>query len=380
MLVSFAKPSYIVADDGKDIEQELTNNVNDQLNKIDFSDLNNLLNGLSDQFNLFGGKSFKDKIQSIINGTYFNSYDSMFAAIIDLIFDGVKSFLPYFLIIIAISVLSSVVKNVKASNSSNGVNDLIHFVCYAVVIILLVTSFTQISKITLSTITSMQKQMNVIFPILLTMLTAVGGLTSVGIYKPIVAILSGGVSILFNNILFPIFIISFIFIVIGNLTKNIKLDRFIDFFSSSFKWICGFIFTIFSAFLTIQGISAGRYDGISIKATKFAVKSYVPIIGGFLSDGFDFIMLSSVLIKNAIGVGGLLLIFITILSPILHILIFKLGLQLVAAILQSIGDEQISNFTSKCAKILSYPIVLILGVAFMYLLTTGLIMCTANIM
>ena len=43
---------------------------------------------------------------------------------------------------------------------------------------------------------------------------------------------------------------------------------------------------------------AGSFDGISIRATKFAIKSYIPIIGGYLSDGLDFIVLSSILRKD----------------------------------------------------------------------------------
>ena len=215
---------------------------------------------------------------------------------------------------------------------------------------------------------------------MLTLLTAIGGVSSAGIYKPVVAVLTQGVSFIFSKLLFPIFILSFVFLVVGNLSKNVKLNRFNEFLSSVFKWVVGFVFTMFGAFLTIQGISAGKFDGISIKATKFAVKSYIPLIGGYISDGFDLILYSSVIIKNAVGVVGLFLIFASILGPIIQILMFKLGLQLVSAILEPVGDGRIGNFTSGCSKILVYPIVLILAVSFMYLLSVGLIMTTANIL
>ena len=44
-------------------------------------------------------------------------------------------------------------------------------------------------------------------------------------------------------------------------------------FNSIFKTLIGFVFTLFGAFLTIQGISAGSYDGISFKTAKFAIKN-----------------------------------------------------------------------------------------------------------
>ena len=137
---------------------------------------------------------------------------------------------------------------------------------------------------------------------------------------------------------------------------------------------------MFSGFLTIQGISAGKYDGISIKATKFAVKSYIPIIGGYLSEGLDFVVLSSVLIKNAVGLSGLILLLISILSPIIQLVMLKLGMQLSAGIVEPLGNSQMSSFLATCSKILVYPIALILGMAFMYILTVAMLMCTANVL
>ncbi len=132
-------------------------------------------------------------------------------------------------------------------------------------------------------------------------------------------------------------------------------------------------------FLSIQGITAGRYDSVSIKATKFAVKSYIPIIGSYISDGMDFLVLGSVLVKNTIGLVGFFILFLTIISPIVSIVIVKLGLQLCGAILEMCGGKKLSEFSTNCSKLLIMPIVIILGVAFMYLITIALIMCTANI-
>lgn len=361
-----------------DVEENISSSILDQLSKLDFSNIESIMANLDDKYNIFGTGSFKDKILEIVNGTYFTSFDSVFSAIMVFVFDGFIEILPILLTIVAIAVLSSLVASFK-TNNSGGVNDIIHFVCYAVVILLMVTAFVQIMQQTLLALNSMKTLMEAAFPILLTLLTAVGAASSVAIYKPIVAILTGGVTIIFSNVLYPMFILSFVFVVVSNLSSTVKLNKFTEFISSTFKWVVGFILTIFSSFLVVQGISAGKFDSVSIKATKFAVKSYVPIIGGFISEGFDFILLSSVLIKNAIGVGVLFMIFITVMVPIIKIIIFKLGLQLVSAIIEPIGNSKITNFTNSCSKILIYPIVILLGVAFMFLLTVALIMTTANI-
>jgi stage III sporulation protein AE len=163
------------------------------------------------------------------------------------------------------------------------------------------------------------------------------------------------------------------------MSNNIKLNKFIDFFNSAFKWSIGIIFSIFLGILSIQGVSAGKYDSISIKTTKFAVKSYIPIIGSYISESMDFIVLGSVLIKNAVGVVGVVVLFYTILNPILNILLLKFGLQLSSSILEVSGNDKISNFIQLCSKVLILPIILILGVSIMFIMVLCLIMSTANI-
>ena len=132
------------------------------------------------------------------------------------------------------------------------------------------------------------------------------------------------------------------------------------------------------AFLSIQGITASSYDGVSIRTAKYAIKSYIPLLGGYLSEGFDVIMASSVLIKNAVGASGLILMFASIASPIIQIAVFSLILKLASAILEPLTDSRISEFIYTTGKTLTLLVTMIIGIAFMYLITVGLIMCTAN--
>ena len=136
--------------------------------------------------------------------------------------------------------------------------------------------------------------------------------------------------------------------------------------------------TLFFTFLTIKGITAGSFDGVSIQTAKYAIKSYIPLVGGYLSDGFNIIMSSSILIKNSLGVAGLLLLFATVIIPIIKIAIFSLGLKLTSAIIEPLSDSRTSNFVYTISKCMGYLVATILCVAFMYLVTVGLIIISGN--
>ena len=209
-------------------------------------------------------------------------------------------------------------------------------------------------------------------------LTAIGGTTSVAVYQPMVSVISVVITQLMVNIILPLFIFGYVFNIIGNLSSALKLNKFSAFASSLSKWFIGIVFTVFTAFLSIQGITASVHDGVSIRTAKFAISHYIPIIGGYLSDGFNLIMAGSVLIKNAVGVAGLFLLASTVLAPVIKIAIMILTLKLTAAILEPLAPQGFSNFVSSAAKSISMLIAIILSVAFMYFIMLLLVVCTGN--
>ncbi len=372
-----------VADDGmtyEELEKEIQDSVDDQLGSLDLSSLEEIIKSLtSGQSEIFGSSSFLDKIKSIISGEFADGSKSLWSAILSLIFDNLLKYLPIISTVIAIAIFGGMLSGLRPNSNGKSISNLIHFVTYGMIVVILLSMVVKMVEMTSGVITNIKAQMDAIFPILLTLLTAVGGTVSVSIYQPAMALLSGVILNLFNYILLPIFIFSTVFSVVSNLSSNVKLDKFTSFFNSTYKWLVGLIFTVFSAFMSIQGITAGTVDGISIRTAKYAIKSYIPILGSYISDGLGILLASSSLIKNAVGAGGLLLLIATIISPLLELIIFMLALKLIAGIVEPLGNNQIANFISSLAKSMTLLISLIVGVAFIYFIMLGLVMCTAGI-
>lgn len=363
-----------------EIEEKISESVDSQLEDLDFSSVEEVLNFLdNEQYELLGSNSFFDKIQKIINGEFSQNQQSLFSAILNLIFENILSFIPIICLIIAIGITFSLVNASRPNTKNKSLGDVIHFVCFGAIIAILIGSITQMVAFTSNTILTIKKQIDAVMPILLTVMTAIGSNTSVSMYQPTVAVLSGTITSIFTKVLMPIFIISMVFAIVSNLSNNVKLNKFTEFFSSLFKWIIGIVFTVFSSFLAIQGISAGSIDGISIRTAKYTIKNTVPLVGSYLADGLNLIVASSVLIKNAVGLCGLILLLVTILVPILKLVVYMLALKLTAAILEPVTDSKISNFITMTSKNISLLIVLILGCAFSYMLVLGIVMCTANV-
>lgn len=358
-----------------ELQKELEENVDKSLEDIDFSDLVQFENS-------FGGFTYEGGItqlfKDILSGEYNGGFADTFNLIINMLGVSLKGFLPLLVTLIAIAVVFSIVSGLTSGFMSNSTTEIIHFVCYSAMIVILMTEVTFLITSSVKTIKNMSAFMEVIFPIMLTLVTALGGIATTATYSPMMTVLSVGVAKIISNIVLPCFIATMALSIVGFISKDIKLNKLTKFFKSAGEIIIGVVFGLFTTFVTTNGISGAITDNISIKSAKFAIASYVPILGGYLSEGLDLAVASVMLVKNAIGVGGVIFMLSIVLAPVVKILIFSLGLKLVAGIIEPIGNKRMSEIIYVISKNLTLLVVAILGMAFMFFIMIILIMLTCN--
>jgi len=362
------------------LSDDLNQTIVSELKEIDFSGFNDIITEFnSNQTNLFSIDNIKSKVYSIIVGENALNYSNFLASLFSNLIEMVIKYLPMLSVIIGIGVISNLLNGVKSKFNEKSTGNLIDLVCFLSVAVLIIGIVSNLIGTTGKAIQSMVSTMNILFPILLTLMVGLGANASAGAFKPIVAIISTYIADFFNYFIVPLFMLSFIFAIISNMSPSIKLDKFSSFISSLFKWSVGLIFTLFFAIFSLQGIAVGSFDSLSVRTTKYTIKSYVPIMGGYLSDGMDLILSSTLLIKNSLGLVGVLLIISTILSPLLEIIIFSLMLELMSAILQPLGNSKTSNFLSSTSKSIIMLSSSLIAIGFMYLVSIGLVMTTTNV-
>jgi len=368
---------YVVSAEQSVTEEDLEESVDDVLNDIDFEELENLLNEVEDDFNLFNGYSFKEYVSLIIKGEETVDFGSIFNILLGSIKSNLKNLLAPLFSVLVVVLLCNIFNNVR-SNKISEMSEIIYFITFSIIIIIIAYLTSGVIAKSKSSISSIQKQMNVIFPILLTLISSMGGIATVKAYTPMLAFLSNIISNIFTFVLLPLFSLSIILSIVGNLSENTKLSKFNGFINSLYKWIMGVVFTLFISFLSLKGITAGSSDGISIKATKYAIKNYIPILGGYVSEGFELIKAGSMLVKNALGFTSVILLFAGILTPIINVGVLQLGLKLLAGLVEPVGDKRSSNLIYSISNSLKMLVALLVGVALMYFITIFLMTCSAS--
>ena len=324
------------------------------------------------------GSDLKEMLASIVTGDFSLDYSSLWQSVLALVWEEGKVMLPAFAVILAVTLLCGILNSAKNGFLKSTMTDIIHFAAYLSVGAVLLSVLISVLQAGFSAIGSMQRQMQIIYPILLTLMAASGGAVSAGIYRPAVAFLSSAVCEMFTAVVLPTSVVVIVLTFVGSLSDEVKTSKLGDFFKSINKWLIGLALGLLGIFLTVQGITAAQYDGISLRAAKYLVSGSVPIVGGFLSGGLDLVLAGSALIKNAVGSFAVFLLFGAILRPVLLFAAFQLFLRLSAAVAEPVGGR-ISAFLSRLASDCGFFLAGLCCIAFLYFLTLILLVCSTGV-
>ncbi len=357
------------------VVDQLEDSLSDQLENLDFSDFDNFINKLEYDGFREGVQKF---IESIINGNGEVDVTGLIKTLGDGVVKELFGFLPVFLSIILISVLSSTLGTFSSKIAQNATESIVRFVCLAGIVVLLLTVILGAVDSVKNTVGLFGEFINVAFPILITLLSVIGGGSAVGVFSPYVGILSTFILNFVQTVIIPAFLACLTLSIVGYLTKSIKLTGIRKFIKSASEYGLGAIFGLFCTILGAQSIVSSSFNAISIKTTKFALSSYVPILGGYLSDGFDVVIAGSILIKNALGLTGVVIILLIILLPLIKLIVLSLALKLTSGIVESFSSNGISEMLNSISSSIKILISVLLGIAFITFFTLLLMIYTFN--
>lgn len=352
----------------------LEEQVEDLLASLDTAELEEYLQTLSQ----FDGKDVREMLADLVTGDYALEYDTMWESVLALVWEEGRAMLPAFAVILAVAVLCGILNSAKSGFLQSSMSDIIHFVSYISVGAVVLAVLTNILQAAFSAIADMQRQMQVVYPLLLTLMAASGGAVSAGVFRPAVAFLASGICELFTAVVLPTSVVVVALTFAGNLSPDVRCEKLGGLFKSVNKWLIGLTLGLFTLFLTVQGIASAQYDGLSLRAVKYLVSGSVPIVGGFLSGGVDLVLAGSALIKNALGSFSVLLLFASVLRPLLLFAAFQLFLRLCAAATEPVGGK-ISSFLTSLANDCGFFIAGLLCVAFLHFLTILLLVCSSGV-
>lgn len=354
--------------------------ITEQLDNLNIDELQQIIDTMDDDLKEYIPEiNIKGFLTKIINGESIISLQ-------DIVQGTVKYFLKEVVAnwnilgqIIVLAAIYALLSNLQSAFENDVVGKLANNVCYLVIITITIKSFMIALDLGTETIEIMVTFMQILLPILLTILIALGGVTTSAFFHPVLLGAIGFIGTIIKSVVLPLILFSAVLEIVNNLSSKVQVTKLASLLKQSAVVILGFVLTTFIGIISIQGITASTVDGVTIRTAKFAVDKFIPIVGGFLSDAMDTVIGYSLLLKNGIGVIGLIFIFIICLAPMLKIIALVTIYRICAAIVEPIAKSQLSNCLNHMSNSLVLIFATVASVAIMFFITITVIVGASNI-
>ena len=370
----FAAPAASAQDAGSHNAEEtaLDAQIGDVIAGLDFSGMDDMLIGI-----LPGTPDVREAVSFFASGGAVQSED-VTAKVLGAFFGEIRR-LGRLMVVLMLPVLLLSILSHTLLGGRDRLSGLAHSVGVIVILIpvvLLVLSELDHAR---ETITGMTGRMDKLLPLLLTLLTALGGNASSAFLHPMVVAASGSMVFLAREVILRLVMCTCAVTTVNHLSDRAHLTRMARLLRSSVCWLLGVSFTVFLGAMSLQGVCSASIDGMVIRAAKYAVDNFVPVVGGMFSDTMDTLVGCTLIVKNALGVTAVFVLLAEILGPMMRTLAVVAVMKLSAALLEPVADGDIVQAIGDFAGTVVLFFITMLCVGTMYFLLIVQMLLVGNL-
>lgn len=348
---------------------------------------------LEDQKSSFGINSFIENAQKY-TGEFFENMDidsifqnaiqgkvdnsSIYKRIWQLWGEEVQTGITSLISVLVIVIIHSILKSISENLENDSLSKIIYYVQYIAIVTVIMTNFSSIISMIQETANNLVGFMNSLVPILISLMLYTGSITTSSVLEPIILFMINLIGNLINTILIPATLIIATLSIVSKIGDKVQIDKLSKFFNSGIVWVLGVILTIFVGVISLEGTLSSSVDGITAKTTKAIVSSSIPIVGKILGDAVDTVLGCGIILKNAIGFIGVIVILGICIMPILKLATLTLCYKLLAGLCEPIADGKIVKLLEQMGDIFKVLMAILCSISVMVIIGTTLVIKISN--
>ncbi|MBB2182385.1 stage III sporulation protein AE [Lachnospiraceae bacterium MD1] len=313
---------------------------------INYTEIQDVINDVMGKGNEF---QFDDYVDQLISGEEAFTISSLGNQLLHSVKGEINANLGTFGSLITIALIAALFTNLSMAFKNNHVSETGYYITYLLLFSLLISTFILASRIAAETIGSILDFMKALVP---TYLMVVGFYTGSGtslVYYEAALMLITLVDFLMVSIMIPMINFYLIIMLTNNLSKEDMLSKLAELFSSAISWLLKSMLAAVIGFNAIQGLIVPVADKVK-RSTLLKASEALPGVGDALGGVAETILGAGVLLKNAIGVAGLIVILTICAVPFLKLLMITVVYKVGCAALQPISDKRFIECISASAK------------------------------
>ncbi len=175
----------------------------------------------------------------------------------------------------------------------------------------------------------------------------------------------------------PVCAVCLSFSLMDALGTRLSLSALCDQVKKWYTALLGLIFFLLGLALSAQSVLVGRADSLGMRGIKYAVGSWIPVVGGAVAGTLGTVAESIRLLRGVCGIAGVMLVALLLLPTLIELLLFRTAIRLGATAATLLGCDGESRLLSEMASLYGYLAAAVTICSLMFLLALALFIHSA---
>jgi stage III sporulation protein AE len=353
--------------------------VREQAGQLDTTQVENYWNKLMKQYGGYFPESRVPSFMELLTGGQGFRFDNVLKGLLRYLFYEILVSGKLLGSILILTVFSMLLETLQSSFERNAVSKIAYAISFMVLVIIAVNSFSIAIGYAKTAITDMIQFMLAIVPLLLTLLASTGGAASVTILHPMIVFMVHTVGTAVYVIVFPLLFFSAVLHMVSSITDKYKVTQLADLLRTISIGALGIFVTVFLGVISVQSTAGAIADGVTVRTAKYVTSTFVPVVGRMFSDASETVIGASMLVKNAVGLAGVVVILLLCAFPALKIIALALIYNVSGAVLQPLGGSPMIQCLQTIGKSLVAVFAALAVVGLMFFLAITIMITAGNL-
>ena len=339
------------------------------------------INSFIEEAEEYSGEFFEDiDIEEVLNSAISGNIDNnmLYSKIFNLFGAEVVKGLTSLASILIIIIIHSILKSISENLNNENISKLIFYIEYIAIVTIIMSNFSEVIQTVRDTANNLVGFMNSLIPILISLMLFTGSITTSTIMEPLILFIINFIGTLIQNLLVPITLIVAVLSIVSKISDKVQIDNLSKFMKSGVVWILGIVLTVFVGVLSLEGNLSSSIDGVTAKTAKAVVSTAIPVVGKILGDAVDSVLGCGVVLKNAVGFVGVIIIIGICIMPILKLGILTIAYKLTSAVSEPIADGKIVKLLDQIGDIFKILLAILTSLSVLVIVGTTLVIKISN--
>lgn len=365
--------------DGKeeDIQDEQTL-IDQQLDQLNLDELKTYWRSIKSEYGEFLPETQKGSFMEFVRGEKKLSIKAWFAGFVQFFFHEIIVHGKLLGALILLTVFSVLLQTIQNAFEFQTVSKVAYAIVYMVLMVMALNSFRIAMSFTNMAIDNMTSFMVALMPLILALMASIGNVASVALFHPLIVFMINISSLLIEKFILPLLFLSAVLSIVSTISDHYKVTNLAKLLKNVAVGALGFFFTIFLGIISVQGATSAITDGVALRTAKFIAGNFIPVIGRMFTDAADTVMSASLLLKNTIGLAGVIILLLLSAFPAIKVLALAVIYHLAAAILQPLGEGPVMESLSVIAKSMIYIFAALAIVSIMFFFAVTIMIAAGN--